>query len=155
MNATDIDYHDSESIKVNVTGVDGGSIPTGNVTVIVTNASGDVIFNDTVDLSDGKMTVTVPANLLPAGEYGVTVTYNGDANYTDTVGNGNFIVNKIDSTVVVNTTDITYGDTETIKVTLPEDATGTVNVTVKGPDGFEKTFTDLPVKEDGTVTVKL
>ena len=153
VNATDIDYHDSESIKVNVTGVDGGSTPTGNVTVIVTNASGDVVFNDTVDLSDGKMTVTVPANLLPAGEYGVTVTYNGDANYTDTVGNGNFIVNKIDSTVVVNTTDITYGDTETIKVTLPEDATGTVNVTVKGPDGFEKTFTDLPVKEDGTVTV--
>ena len=153
VNATDIDYHDSESIKVNVTGVDGGAVPTGNVTVVVTNASGDVVFNDTVDLSDGKMTVTVPANLLPAGEYGVTVTYNGDANYTDTVGNGNFIVNKIDSTVVVNTTDITYGDTETIKVTLPEDATGTVNVTVKGPDGFEKTFTDLPVKEDGTVTV--
>ena len=67
--------------------------------------------------------------------------------------NANFTVNKIDSTVDVNTSDITYGDTETIKVTLPEDATGTVNVTVKGPDGFEKTFTDLPVKEDGTVTV--
>ena len=152
VNTTDIDYHDSESIKVNVTGVEGGDVPTGTVTVIVTNVSGDVIFTDTVDLSDGKKTVTVPANLLPAGDYGVNVTYNGDSNYADASNTASFTVNKIDSTVVVNTTDITYGDTETINITLPEDATGTVNVTVKGPNGFEKTFTDLPVKEDGTVS---
>ena len=153
VNTTDIDYHDSESIKVNVTGVEGGDVPTGNVTVIVTNASGGVVYNKTHPIENGV--VTVPVENLPAGDYGVNVTYNGDSNYADVSNTDSFTVKKIDSTVNVNTSDITYGDTETIKVTLPEDATGTVNVTVKGPDGFEKTFTDLPVEDDGTVIVPL
>lgn len=151
VNTTDIDYNTSEPVKVNVTGVEGGDVPTGNVTVIVTNASGGVVYNKTHPIENGVVTVHVEN--LPAGDYGVNVTYKGDSNYADVSNTASFTVNKIDSIVNVNTSDITYGDTETIKVTLPEDATGTVNVTVKGPDGFEKTFTDLPVEDDGTVTV--
>ena len=151
VNTTDIDYNTTEDIKVNVTGVDGGAVPTGNVTVIVRNSSGGAVFNYTVPIENGV--VTVPVEDLPAGDYYVNVTYNGDENYAEASFTGGFTVNKINPTVEVNTSDIVYGDTENINITLPEDATGTVNVTVKGPDGFEKTFTDLPVEDDGTVTV--
>ena len=53
VNTTDIDYNTTEPVKVNVTGVDGGEVPTGNVTVIVTNDDGDVVFNDTVPITNG------------------------------------------------------------------------------------------------------
>ena len=151
VNTTDIDYNTTEDIKVNVTGVDGGAVPTGNVTVIVRNSSGGAVFNYTVPIENGV--VTVPVEDLPAGDYYVNVIYNGDENYAEASFTGGFTVNKINPTVEVNTSDIVYGDTENINITLPEDATGTVNVTVKGPEGFEKTFTDLPVEDDGTVTV--
>ena len=37
--------------------------------------------------------------------------------------------------------------------TLPEDATGTVNVTVTDSDGNKINFTDVPVGPDGKVTI--
>ena len=57
VNTTDIDYNATEPVKFNVTGVDGGAVPTGNVTVVVTNSSGGVVFNDTVPVEDGLVTV--------------------------------------------------------------------------------------------------
>ena len=134
---TDIAFGDDEIIKVNVTGVEGGSTPTGNVTVIVRNSSGDVVFKDTVDLSDGKITVSVED--LPAGDYNVTVTYNGDKNYTSIEGKNQFSVGKAKPTVSVNTTDIDYHDSESIKVNVTgvdgDIPTGNVTVVVTNETG--------------------
>ena len=130
VNTTDIDYNTTEPVKFNVTGVDGGAVPTGNVTVVVTNSSGDVVFNDTVPVEDGLVTVPV----LPGGKYNVTVTYNGDANYTEAIGKANFTVSAIDSIVCVDPANITYGDIEKIRFNVTDGATGTFNVTVIGAD---------------------
>ena len=132
VNTSDIDYHDSESIKVNVTGVDG-DIPTGNVTVVVTNETGGVVYNKTYNLTNGA--VTVPVDDLVAGKYNVTVSYNGDDNYRHADGNANFTVNKIAPSILVNASDIDYHDSETINVTVNDDATGTVSITVTNEDG--------------------
>ena len=150
VNTTDIDYNTTEPVKFNVTGVDSGSTPTGNATVVVTNSSGDVVFNDTVPVEDGLVTVPI----LPAGEYNVTVTYNGDANYTSATGKANFTVSAIDSNVSADVSNITYGDNETIKYNVTDGATGTVNITVTGPDGVTKTFNDVPIA-NGTVGVNV
>ena len=150
VNTTDIDYNTTEPVKVNVTGVDGGEIPTGNVTVVVFNKSGNAVFNDTVPIENGA--VTVPVEALTAGDYNVTVTYNGDANYDDAVAKANFTVRAIDSAITVNVTNITYGDDETVKFNVTEGATGTVNITVTGADGVVATFTDVPIA-NGTVGV--
>ena len=132
VNTTDIDYHDTESIKVNVTGVDD-DVPTGNVTVVVTDETGGVVYNDTHDLDDGA--VTVPVDGLVAGKYNVTVTYNGDANYRHANDKANFTVNKIDPSILVNTSDIDYHDSETINVSVDDDATGSVSITVTNENG--------------------
>ena len=116
MNTTDIDYNTTEPVKFNVTGVDGGAVPTGNVTVVVTNSSGGVVFNGTVPVVDGLVSVPV----LPAGDYNVTVTYNGDANYTSVTGKANFTVRAIDSSVSVDVSNITYGDNEIIKFNVTD-----------------------------------
>ena len=151
VNASDIDYHDSEPITVNVTAFGDGVTPTGDVTIIVINRDGDVVYNETVPISEGTKAVQVDD--LPAGEYNVTVTYNGDANYTDASAEASFTVNKINSTVDVDVSGITYGDNETIKITVPEDATGTVNITITGDNGVTVNYYDLNVNDDGTVTV--
>ena len=99
VNTTDIDYNTTEQVKVNVTGVEGGDVPSGNVTVIVTDASGEVVYNKTHPIENGV--VTVPVENLPAGDYDVNVTYNGDSNYANSTFTGSFTVNSINSTVTV------------------------------------------------------
>ena len=79
--------------------------PTGDVTIVVTNGSGEV-YRQTVPISDGV--VSVDTSKFPAGDYNVTVTYNGDANYTSATGNASFTVRAIDSAVSVNVDNITY-----------------------------------------------
>ena len=148
---SDIDYGSTESIEVNVTGVDGGVTPTGDVTIVVTNGSGEV-YRQTVPISDGV--VSVDTSKFPAGDYNVTVTYNGDQNYTGATGKANFTVNMISSSVTVNVTNITYGDDETVKFNVTEGATGAVNITVTGDDGVNVAFTNVPIS-NGTVGVNV
>ena len=59
VNTTGIDYNTSEPVKVNVTGVEGGEVPTGNVTVVVFNETGGVVYNQTHNLTNGVVTVPV------------------------------------------------------------------------------------------------
>ncbi len=80
----------------------------------------------------------------------VNVVYvTGSENDTNLTNNNctsdNVTVNRLDTPISINTYDITYGDDEIIVVTLPEGATGTVNITVGN-----YSFTDLPI-ENGKV----
>ena len=134
IDTNDIDYHDSEEITVNVTGVEGGVSPTGNVTITVTDEDGNnQTFTKPIG-SDGTVKLTIDD--LPAGKYNVTVEYPGDENYTAVNGKANFTVNQIATPIDLETKNITYGDNETLTVTVPNDATGKVTITIKDKEGI-------------------
>ena len=151
VNTSDINYTQTENIGINVTGVEGGEIPTGNVNVTVTNESG-IVYNTIVPISGGI--VNVPVEQLPAGDYNVSVVYSGDNYYNSATATANFTVSMADSAVTVNVTNITYGDDETVKFNVTEGATGAVNITVTGDDGVNVAFTNVPIS-NGTVGVNV
>ena len=102
---------------------------TGNVTITVDNNK-----SATVSVLNGK--ATVEFDDLTAGNHNITVTYSGDSKYEDTSKNNSVEISKI--TITDMDVEKTAEDsTVTLNVTLPDDATGNVTVTVDG----DKTYT--------------
>ena len=111
-----------------------------NVTVTVTlpdDAAGQVL----VDIEDihyyanvtgGVASIEIPK--LSDGTHDVVVTYLGDENYTSASSSTSLTLSKVESLINATPKNITAGDDEVITVTLPEDATGNVTVTVDGKD---------------------
>ena len=157
VDAGDISYPGDETIEIIVSGVSGGAVPSGNVTVSVTDGSGAVVKTFTEEaLADGKVTVSVSG--LAAGDYSVAVTYNGDVNYTEATGEGAFTVNKASPTMDIETTDITVQSTENIVVTVIGDGSvpsGNVTVTIADEEGHVIKTIDGAVLSDGSVTVPI
>ena len=148
----DVDYGNGFVIEATLTGVNGAPL-SGNV--IVTVAGKEY----TVKVTDGKGIFT--GDKLAAGTYGFAAAWAGNDNYNAVVENGDFKVNKIDSTVAVNADDIKVGENVTVTVNVPTDATGDVIIIVDGVDytvAIEngkavKTIADLKANVY-TVTVK-
>ena len=148
----DVDYGNGFVIEATLTGVNNAPL-SGNV--IVTVAGKEYI----VEVTDGKGIFT--GDKLSAGTYGFAAAWAGNDNYNAVVENGDFKVNKIDSTVAVNADDIKVGENVTVTVNVPTDATGDVIIIVDGVDytvAIEngkavKTIADLKAN-DYTVTVK-
>ena len=148
----DVDYGNGFVIEATLTGVNSAPLA-GNV--IVTVAGKEY----TVKVTDGKGIAT--GDKLAAGTYGFAAAWAGNDNYNAVVENGDFKVNKIDSTVAVNADDIKVGENVTVTVNVPTDATGDVIIIVDGVDytvAIEngkavKTIADLKAN-DYTVTVK-
>ena len=148
----DVDYGNGFVIEATLTGVNSAPL-SGNV--IVTVAGKEYI----VEVTDGKGIFT--DDKLAAGTYGFAAAWAGNDNYNAVVENGDFKVNKIDSTVAVNADDIKVGENVTVTVNVPTDATGDVIIIVDGVDytvAIEngkavKTIADLKAN-DYTVTVK-
>ena len=148
----DVDYGNGFVIEATLTGVNNAPL-SGNV--IVTVAGKEYI----VEVTDGKGIFT--GDKLAAGTYGFAAAWVGNDNYNAVVENGDFKVNKIDSTVAVNADDIKVGENVTVTVNVPTDATGDVIIIVDGVDytvAIEngkavKTIADLKAN-DYTVTVK-
>ena len=148
----DVDYGNGFVIEATLTGVNNAPL-SGNV--IVTVAGKEYI----VEVTDGKGIFT--GDKLAAGTYGFAAAWAGNDNYNAVVENGDFKVNKIDSTVAVNADDIKVGKNVTVTVNVPTDATGDVIIIVDGVDytvAIEngkavKTIADLKAN-DYTVTVK-
>ena len=63
---------------------------------------------------------------LPAGEYNITATYNGDEYFLESTANGTFKILKLEYEL-----DYKYNGT-TVVVTLPEDATGEMTLDING-----------------------
>jgi predicted outer membrane repeat protein len=98
---------------------------TGNVTVTVDGKE------YTAPVENGKATVTVPE--LPAGEYVADVAYSGDDKYEPASTLAPVSVDKVsDAPINASAEPVDPGETATIEVTLPEDATGTVVADVDG-----------------------
>ena len=148
----DVDYGNGFVIEATLTGVNNAPL-SGNV--IVTVAGKEYI----VEVTDGKGIFT--GDKLAAGTYGFAAAWAGNDNYNAVVENGDFKVNKIDSTVAVNADDIKVGENVTVTVNVPTDATGDVIIIVDGVDytvAIEngkavKTIADFKAN-DYTVTVK-
>ena len=148
----DVDYGNGFVIEATLTGVNNAPL-SGNV--IVTVDGKEYI----VEVTDGKGIFT--GDKLAAGTYGFAAAWVGNDNYNAVVENGDFKVNKIDSTVAVNADDIKVGENVTVTVNVPTDATGDVIIIVDGVDytvAIEngkavKTIADLKAN-DYTVTVK-
>ena len=148
----DVDYGNGFVIEATLTDVNGAPL-SGNV--IVTVAGKEY----TVKVTDGKGIAT--GDKLAAGTYAFAAAWAGDDNYNIVTENGDFKVNKIDSSVAVNVNNIKVGEELTITVNVPFDATGDVTVSVDGKEynvAIEngkavKTIADLKAN-DYTVTVK-
>jgi uncharacterized repeat protein (TIGR01451 family) len=117
--ADDIYVGEDALIKVSVT-----PNATGNVTVTVDGR------NYTANITNGSAEIRIPG--LKAGEYDVKVRYNGDGTYLPSDNSTSFKVKKIKPPIDVDSQDIYVGEDEKITVTLPEDATGKVTITVDG-----------------------
>ena len=147
--AYNIQVGEDEIIKILVP-----SDATGNVTLVIdgeqynfnlpNGALGTVYIEGekyTVAVSGGNGEITISG--LPKGEYFVSVQYNGDLKYLPSINSTIFTVSKADATMEV----IDQGN-GTVKVILPEDATGNVTVTLDN-----KTY--VAAVENGTATITL
>ena len=130
---------------------------TGNVTVTVGNKTFEVPIGP-----DGK--VTIPKdNLTDADGNNFTISYPGDDNYAPFNVTGDITEDgaKINATLIVSAEDSVIGETTNITVTLPEDATGEVEVFVndvsigkKDLAGGKAVFTTDILDKAGDVPVK-
>ena len=148
----DVNYGNEFAIEATLTGVN--STPLNGNVIVTVNGKFYV-----VNVTDGKGTLT--GVKLAAGTYGFTAVWAGNDNYAAVDENGDFKVNKLNSTVAVNADDIKVGENATVIVNVSSDATGDVIITVDGKDytvAIEngkavKTIADLKAN-DYTVTVK-
>ena len=102
------------------------------------DATGEVIIsvngkNYTVMTKYGMASVTISD--LANGTYSVDVFYNGDDIYAPIKNSTAFTVSKVsDYNMTVDIADIVKGENATITVSVPEDGTGNVIVTINGTD---------------------
>ena len=102
------------------------------------DATGEVIIsvngkNYTVMTKYGMASVTISD--LANGTYSVDVFYNGDDIYAPIKNSTAFTVSKVsDYNMTVDIADIVKGENATITVSVPEDGTGSVIVTINGTD---------------------
>ena len=148
----DVNYGNEFAIEATLTGVN--STPLNGNVIVTVNGKFYV-----VNVTDGKGTLT--GVKLAAGTYGFTAVWAGNDNYAAVDENGDFKVNKLNSTVAVNADDIKVGENATVIVNVSSDATGDVIITVDGKDytvaivdgKAVKTIADLKAN-NYTVTVK-
>ena len=119
-----------DNIKVGEDAVIGVALPE--------DATGDVIIsvngkNYTVMTKYGMASVIISD--LANGTYSVDVFYNGDDIYAPIKNSTAFTVSKVsDYNMTVDIADIVKGENATITVSVPEDGTGSVIVTINGTD---------------------
>ena len=132
-----------------------------NITFSNANATGYVIIsiagvNHTAILIGGRANYTT--DLLPAGNYTITVIYEGNDNFTGNWTLGTFEVEKLDASVSVSADATTEGQATITLSGLPSDATGYVIVDVNGTEyGINITKTKeitIPILKAGKYTVK-
>ena len=126
---------------------------TGNVTLSVNNNI------QTLTLTDSKANFTIKN--IKRGDYLISVVYNGDDKYLISQDSKFIEVDNLNATMSIKTDDITYGDVAVIKVTLNDDASGNITVTIDGKSNQSKvsagkaevTFTNLDAGSNKNISV--
>jgi hypothetical protein len=96
---------------------------TGNVTFIIGN------LNKTVNIADGEAVLSI--DYLNAGDYNLSVIYNGDEHYITSFNSTNFKVFKANSTITVKS-NAGLGENVLIYAYLPPNASGYVSFSMPG-----------------------
>ena len=126
---------------------------TGNVTLSINDKV------QTLTLADCKANFTIKN--IKRGDYLIRAVYNGDDKFL-TSNDSKFIeVDNLNATMSIKTEDIIYGDLAVIKVTLNDDATGIITVTIDGKSNQSKvsngkaevTFTNLDAGSNKNISV--
>ena len=90
------------------------------------------------------LTLTLTVKIIAVKTIENSVIVNSTGNESDPSNNNytsdNVTVDKLDTPIILIPQNITYGDDEVITVILPDNATGTVNITVNG-----KPYNDVPI----------
>ena len=119
-----------DNIKVGEDAVIGVALPEDATGEVIISVNGK---NYTVMTKYGMASVTISD--LANGTYSVDVFYNGDDIYAPIKNSTAFTVSKVsDYNMTVDIADIVKGENATITVTIPEDGTGSVIVTINGTD---------------------
>ena len=125
-------YESTTSLDIGVVNVDEDVIltittlsdATGNVTLKINN------IVETLILNNSKANYTIKN--IKRGDYKISATYNGDDKYLASSDSKFIEVDNLNATITVAIEDIIYGDVALIQVTLNDDATGFITVTVDG-----------------------
>ena len=119
-----------DNIKVGEDAVIGVALPEDATGEVIISVNGK---NYTVMTKYGMASVTISD--LANGTYSVDVFYNGDDIYAPIKNSTAFTVSKVsDYNMTVDIADIIKGENATITVSVPEDGTGNVIVTINGTD---------------------
>ena len=157
--ASDITYPADEPLVVTVSG--SGAVPSGNVTIVVTDEDGTEVARFTEKVLNSSGSVSVDVSGLVPGKYNVTVTYNGDGNYAaGAEGKDTFAIDKAEASMSIETSTITVGDTENLVVTVDGVSggavpSGNVTIVVTDEDGAAVKTIEEQVLTDGSVTVPI
>ena len=115
-------------------------IDQGNGTIKVVlpdDATGNVTVSDgnntyIVEVING--TATIELNDTTPGKHDIEVKYSGDSDYSSNKTTISVEVPKHETPISVEVHDINVGETETVIVTLPDGATGTVTIEINGKE---------------------
>ena len=119
-----------DNIKVGEDAVIGVALPEDATGEVIISVNGK---NYTVMTKYGMVSVTISD--LANGTYSVDAFYNGDDIYAPIKNSTAFTVSKVsDYNMTVDIADIVKGENATITVSVPEDGTGNVIVTINGTD---------------------
>ena len=119
-----------DNIKVGEDAVIGVALPEDATGEVIISVNGK---NYTVMTKYGMASVIISD--LANGTYSVDVFYNGDDIYAPIKNSTAFTVSKVsDYNMTVDIADIVKGENATITVSVPEDGTGSVIVTINGTD---------------------
>ena len=110
--------------------IDLPSDATGNVTIIL-----DEIVLKEASLINGTLSVILPEDLA-VGIHSIAVTYVGDVKYDESSVNTSVNVIKAQPSIHVDNLTSVVGETITLNIRLPTDATGIVLITINGTNYF-------------------
>ncbi|WP_133241919.1 Ig-like domain-containing protein, partial [Methanobrevibacter thaueri] len=127
LNAPSIKYGENQNVVVKLL-----HVVNGTVTVSVNNKTYEILINNTDSI------IYVIPDVLPIGTHEITAIFEDVENHIYGSNSTTITVSKIDkySFEVTQPTDVKVGDTETITITLPNDATGNITVYI-GENVFE------------------
>ena len=96
-------------------------VATQTVNVTVTDSNNNIVAEyEDLGLLNSKTNITLP--VLPKGKYNVTVNYGGDKNHNASLNSTIFYVTNDLFPIEIEAVNLTYGENETINVTVPSNA---------------------------------
>ena len=96
----------------------------GNISININNET----YNITTIAGTGHLLIPTQ----PAGNHTITATFEGNDQYNSANTTIILTVNRADPPIIINTTDIKYGQNATITVTTLPDATGNLSISIDG-----------------------